>query len=279
VSVNPTGLSPGTYKGSITVSSLVAAGSPQTIPVTLTVAAANIQVNPGQLQFTHIVGNASPTAQTVSVTSAEGSVPVGVSVASGGNWLAATLSQSSTPASLFVLVNPTGLAVGNYSGSITISSTAASNSPLTLPVKLVVSLSPTVAVTPASLSFAAQAGGSAPPSQTLALGSSDTPFPFTVATTSTGNWLSASASGSAMPSTLIVSVNAASLAAGTYNGSIAVTATGASNSPLTIPVTLTVSPATLLTATPTSLSFAFQVGGATPTAKTIGLTTSDSTLV
>ena len=68
------------------------------------------------------------------------------------------------------------------------------------------------------------------------------------------------------------SVNTAGLAAGTYTGTVTVTAAGATGSPKTIAVTLTVNPATpVLAVTPASLSFAGTAGGASPAAQTVNV--------
>ncbi|MFN7919855.1 MAG: hypothetical protein U0Q16_07140 [Bryobacteraceae bacterium] len=61
-------------------------------------------------------------------------------------------------------------------------------------------------------------------------------------------WLTASPSNGTAPSNVSVGVSTAGLAAGTYNGTVTVTAPGAPNSPKTIAVTLNVaavSPASL----------------------------------
>src|SRR5262249_51400308 len=55
-------------------------------------------------------------------------------------------------------------------------------------------------------------------------------------------WLSVSPTSGTAPSAPSVSVNITGLTAGTYNGAITVSATGATNTPVTVPVTLTVNP-------------------------------------
>jgi uncharacterized protein (TIGR03437 family) len=100
------------------------------------------------------------------------------------------------------------------------------------------SLSPTISSTPNSLSFAYQSGGAPPPAQTLSLsGSSPVAFSVTIAG---GNWLSVTPSQGTTPATLVVSVNPTGLGAGTSKGSITLSASGATDSPQTIPVTFTV---------------------------------------
>jgi hypothetical protein len=61
--------------------------------------------------------------------------------------------------------------------------------------------------------------------------------------TDNASWLTVSPASGTAPSTLTASVSISGLTAGTYNGAITISATGATNSPLNIPVTLTVNAA------------------------------------
>jgi Subtilase family/Viral BACON domain len=99
---------------------------------------------------------------------------------------------------------------------------------------------PTIGVNPSSLSFSATAGGSNPASQSLTISNTGG---GTLNWTASANqtWLSVSPTSGTAPSTATVSVNITGLAAGTYNGAITISATGATNTPVTVPVTLTVS--------------------------------------
>ena len=74
-------------------------------------------------------------------------------------------------------------------------------------------------------------------SQTLAITNSGGGT-LTWSASSNQTWLTLSATSGTAPSSVTVSVNSAGLAAGTYNATITITATGATNSPCTVPVTL-----------------------------------------
>jgi hypothetical protein len=100
--------------------------------------------------------------------------------------------------------------------------------------------SPTIGVNPTSFSFSATAGGANPSSQSLSITNTGGGT-LTWSATTTQPWLSVSPTSGTAPSSATVSVNITGLAAGTYNGAITVTGTGATNSPVTVPVTLTVS--------------------------------------
>ncbi|MGH9847153.1 MAG: BACON domain-containing protein, partial [Blastocatellia bacterium] len=133
--------------------------------------------------------------------------------------------------------------------------------------------SPTIGVSPSSLSFTATAGGANPANQVINISNTGG---GTLNWTATDNasWLSTGPASGTAPSALTASVNMAGLAAGTYNGAITISATGATNTPVNVPVTLTVTAAggaELITnggfegsSTPWVLSGAFRSTGAYP---------------
>ena len=276
VSITLNNLAAGIYNGSIKVTATGASNSPVTIPVQLNVTAApTISANPGSLSFSYqLLSGTNPPNQTASVTASGGAaIPftAAASTSSGGNWLSVSPSSGNTPATLTVSVNTAGLAAGVYNGSITLTSAQASNSPQPIPVTFTVTAAPTIQTSSNSITFAFQTGGSNPAPESLTVTSSGAALNFTASasTTSGGNWLSVLPTGGTTPSTLTVSVNATALAVGTYNGSITIMAAGASNSPVTVPVTLTVSAQPSLTTAPSALSFNFTIGGSVPASQSV----------
>jgi Subtilase family/Viral BACON domain len=99
--------------------------------------------------------------------------------------------------------------------------------------------SPTIGVSPSSLSFTATAGGSNPASQTINITNTGAGT-LNWTATENGSWLTISPVSGTAPSTLTASVNISGLAAGTYNAAITISAAGATNSPVSVPVTVTV---------------------------------------
>jgi glucose/arabinose dehydrogenase len=96
-----------------------------------------------------------------------------------------------------------------------------------------------LSVTPGSLAFTGQAGDANLASQTLSVtnaGGGTLPW----AASGNATWLSATPSSGAAPSTVSVSVDISGLAAGTYDGTVTITSTGATGSPKNVPVTLSV---------------------------------------
>jgi uncharacterized protein (TIGR03437 family) len=120
VTVNPAGLAPGTYDGTITVTP--AGGTAQTVAVTLTVSGAgSLVATPASLAFAYNASGSAPAPQTVSVTSSGQAVAFTATPSSSGGWLSVTPSGGTTPATLSVSVNPGGLQGGTYSGTIALS--------------------------------------------------------------------------------------------------------------------------------------------------------------
>jgi hypothetical protein len=229
-----------------------------TTPETLMLSASSLIFN---------ASGATVPTQAVQVTSSGPSIPftTSVSTVSGGNWLTATPPGGSTPLPVTVGVNPAGLVVGTYMGTVTIASTGATNSPLTVAVTLNVTVvapptPPTLVLSSAALNFTAPVGGTALPKNVQVTSSDSSAVVFTAAaaTKSGGNWLSVSPAAASTPSAEMVSVALTGLAAGTYSGTVTFTSSGASNSPVLLNVTLTVTSTTPPPPTP-SVQFSFNV--------------------
>jgi uncharacterized protein (TIGR03437 family) len=139
---------------------------------------------------------------------------------------------------------------------------------------------PQMTVSPPSLSFTIQAGGAnIPADQTITISSTTSAvlnYAATAAVQSGGNWLVIkSASGGSTPGSITVGlVNFTTLAAGPYSGSITIRSQ-ASNSPVVVPVNLTVLVVPNLTVNPSSFTVG-QVGssGATVTRQAIVVSSS-----
>jgi uncharacterized protein (TIGR03437 family) len=257
VSVDPfSGLAPGSYNGTITINQTLK------IPVTVTVTTALVAA-PSSLSFsTQQVGTTAPAppVQTINVTSG-GSIPFSAVASSSGNWLAVSPPSSTTPAALSVSINPAGLAAGNYTGSITLSSLAAPN--VTIAVNLTILPPLMFTLSPASLSFQATSAFPQPPSQTVSVFSNVPAALFATATAASGNtWLTVAQSAAQTPVALTISVQAG-LAAGTYSGQIALSTAKGGPNVATIPVNYTVAApqSATLQVSPDTLTFSSAQGG------------------
>lgn len=273
VSVNTSGVTAQTYTGTIQLTSGVA--STVNIPVTFTVT--QLSASPTLLTFAAVTGsNPNPNFQSVSVTSANGSLAFTAAAAttSGGNWLSVSPTSGSTPGNLTVTVTSASLADQSqpYQGTVTITAGGAS---VVVNVQLTVGAD-VLNTSPSSLTFTYQIGSPAPAAQSLQVTTTTAGSTFTAAPSSGATWLSiAPPAGGTTPGTLSVSINTSGLSAKTYTGYVVVTDADASNasSPpyYQVPVTLTVTPAPPLTATPSSVSFTYQPGGSAPANQTVAL--------
>lgn len=206
-----------------------------------------VTVSVQAVSFSATVGGSSPAAQKFAV-SARGRTQFSISASAQTgrvNWLSITPSGNLTTNQTITVSAAAGrLAAGTYSGSILVN---ANGRTTTIPVTLTMRSSTPPAqlsVTPSSFTFQATAGSAAPPVQTLSVSASSRTTFTAKATGISGstNWLSISPSGSQTTNTQItVQVQQGSLAAGTYAGSIALTANGATT---TVPVSLVVASAT-----------------------------------
>jgi hypothetical protein len=89
------------------------------------------------------------------------------------------------------------------------------------------------------MSFTANLGQAAPPSQTLAV-TNPGPGTFAYTTSTDATWLSATPASGSTNSNVTVAVNSTGLSTGTYTGHVIISAGGVSNSPQSIPVSFVV---------------------------------------
>src|SRR5579871_2104983 len=160
VTLNPETLPVGTYKGTVTVTSPNLPS--QVIHVTMVVASSNITATPATLTLTEPLGG-SPAIQTVQITGIPNGTTIGAQTTtlSGAGWLSATTSSNTVT----VTADAAHLQPGPYSGVVTIIAPGAGNSPLYIPVTFTVTAANSLTLSPTSLTFNFQMGGSVPPAQ------------------------------------------------------------------------------------------------------------------
>jgi uncharacterized protein (TIGR03437 family) len=135
VAASITGLSAGTYNGNIAITP--SGGTVLNVPVTLTVNAAPfVSATPTNLSFTFRAGGTAPAAQQISVSGNGASLSFAATASSTGNWLQVSPPSGSTPATVNVTVNTTSLAVGDYTGSVTIAGANGATGSTTVSVAL-----------------------------------------------------------------------------------------------------------------------------------------------
>ena len=289
VKVNVTGLTPGTYNGQVTFTT--SAGT-ATLPVTFVMGQPTTPImatTPTSLTFSGVVGQPNPAAQPVSVTNSGGGTLLWQATATttvGGAWLSVTPKTGSLSSKQSGSISVTtavisGLIPGTYTGTITITGTdgsgnAAVGSPQSIPVTFTVAPPCTIAAAPVALTFAGLVGGANPQAQPASISASGActnalNWSAAVATTSGGAWLNVTpATGGVSLSaaaTTDVGVSLTGLGAGSYTGTVTITATDSVTnkpvgSPQVIMITLNVTAPPQLSVSPTSLTFNITTGTA-----------------
>jgi formylglycine-generating enzyme required for sulfatase activity len=216
-----------------------------------------LSASPSALTPSCLVGQ-NAAAQTFNVWNS-GSGSFMYTVSEGTSWLSCTPTNGTTTGGYDIITvnyGTAGLAAGTYNGTITVTAAGASGSPKTISVTLTVNPpSPQLSVSSTTLTPICTAGQDAASQSFDVWNSGGASMSYTV---SEGlSWLSCtptSGTSSGEHDTITVNYSTAGLAVGPYNGTITVTAPGATGSPQTINVTLTVNPApSQLSVTPTSL--------------------------
>lgn len=290
VSVNSQSLTAGTYGGFVQVSS--SDGNSTVAPVTLSVTASGLMLLtavPPNLTVDFPAGATSPISRDIVLsTTGMQAGSVSTTVTTSSPMLSTTVSPTSpaisptTPATVSVSISPTGLTPGRYYAALAFGAPGTGGTLSLITVNVggtggggMISASPT------QVALNGQLGSTNPISQSLQLsasGSSPVAFTVTSATTSCGAaWLSVSPTSGSTPATLSVQANPGALPAGSCQGSVSILANG-STTPLTIPVSLTLSAGANLTVPATGPNFTYQVGGTAPTAQSIAISSSGNPL-
>lgn len=219
---------------------------------TLVSEAVAFPVSPSTLTYTASTQNPTPGPQTITF-SKKSMVARAWKASHDAAWM--TISPSSGTIAreedqVTVQVSAVGLAEGTFNGtvSIGIEDKRGKTQVMRVPVTFVVTGGtttpvPSILLSPTNLIFSGTAGGTAPPSKLFSL-TNPTGGTLNWSLTESAAWLGLNVT-SGTTTTEIDSISAnistAGLAAGTYTTAITVTASGASNSPQILPVSLTLS--------------------------------------
>ena len=251
VTVDRTGLSAGDYSGTVTVTS---DGGNEAITVSMSVPAPPLlAVNPTSLDF-----GASETSLSVTITNG-GDQTLEWSVSDNQDWMSVSPTSGSTTAEqdiVTVTVDRNGLAAGDYSGSVTVTSNGGDQV-----VAVSMAVAPELSVSANQLDF----------------GLTNDQLSFNITNTGQGvlswsisddqAWISVSpTSGSTTTETdpTQVTVDRTGLSAGDYSGTVTVTSDGGNEA---ITVSMSVPAPPLLAVNPTSLDF-----GASETSLSVTIT-------
>lgn len=247
---DPTGLSAGTYTGSVQVTDPKASNSPRSVSVTFTVAAvvaAAIQLSSPTVTLSVQQGNAATTTATCTATSATatalGTLSLGTITGTGSTGVTASVTGN--------VITVTGAsaaltsASSPYTATVPVIDATASNSPQNITVTLNVApvsppATPTMALSSPSVSWSVTEGTSATRTTTVTVSSINA---ASLGTTSVGTITGTAASGvttSVSGHVVTVTYTLGAAAPGSYTASVPILDTLADNTPLTFTVNVTV---------------------------------------
>jgi subtilisin-like proprotein convertase family protein len=250
INYDTTGLSAGVHAATITISDTNASNDPQTIGVTLTVdpPPPAISLSPSSLTQSCPLGE-NAASQTFEVWNSGGST-LSYSITEDTSWISSTSPSSGTSTgehdTITVNYETTGLAEGVYEAIIVIASPDAANSPQHISVAIDVIQVPTISTYPLAFTNSCNQGTNAF-AQDLEVWNSGTGT-LSYSVSDDASWLNCSpANGTSTGEvdSITVYYETAGLDAGTYNATITISDTNASNDPLLVSVELNVYPAQL----------------------------------
>jgi len=129
---------------------------------------------------------------------------------------------------------------------------------------------PAIGASPPSLTFTATQGGSNPAPQSLSI-SNTGGGSLTWNASENAAWLTLSPGTGTGAGTVALTASTGSLTVGTHTGTVTLTG-GSGVTPVTVPVSFTVSAAPTITLSPSNLSYTATQGAANPTNQTVGIT-------
>lgn len=206
---------------------------------------------PSSLTASCVNGGSNPADQTIDLTVTGDGGEAAISFSDDSSAISETLSggaaPQNTPQTMTVAFGGcSGLSVGTHNLTISVTSgtTYVVNSPLTIPATVTVAADPLIAASPASVNFTATVSGANPADQTVTISRTVSGDLGTITEDSAGGWLTVSPTTATgiTSQDLTLSVDIAGLSAGQHTATITIPSTGASNTPLTVPVLLAIDP-------------------------------------
>jgi uncharacterized protein (TIGR03437 family) len=241
-------LAPGTYQGTIQITSQGLLNNTATIQVTLILTSqSSVTVTPStSLSFNEAQSGSLPAAQTVTLSGSLGStfltvVTTGQSVPA---WLQVTPAtgafSASSPATLTFSLLPNALTQGTYSSQVAISFQSSSIPAVTIFVSLTVGPpSSAIVATPSALTFSYVTGAALPAPQSVAISNpASGSLSYNISAIS-DSWITVTPSNGSTPGSVSVAIDPRSLSPGSYTGSFTLTASGVSS--ITVNVSVFVS--------------------------------------
>jgi len=239
---SPTEVDVGPHAIKVTVSDGNGGTDSHTWNVTVTTSVPAIGRGPAALSPSCTQGQ-DAAAQTFEVWNAGGGT-LNYTISDDAAWLSCAPAAGGSAGEhdeIIVTCDTDGLAAGTHNATITIAAAGAANGPQTVSVALTVNALPSIGCSTGSLAPSCTQGANAAGQSFTVRNSGGGTIDWSVS--DNAGWLSCSpSSGSSTgeSDTVEVTYSTSGLAAGTYNATVTVTAPGATNTPQTIAVTLTV---------------------------------------
>ncbi len=283
VNVDIAGLAPNMYVDSIQVAAPAANNSPKWVRVHLMVNPRPkvLVVTPLNLNFAVTVSSPVAAPKTFDV-SEQGGAAIAYAASESATWITLTDGAGTTPKTVTVNVDGTGLSVGTYEDTIAVVA-AATNSPQKVAVKLVVSSCPVLVGDPLSFNLVGLVGDSLTLSETVSVTSSGSNLDFAAAATPN---FAFDPVGGITPGVVGFQFKKAYATAGTYTECFTIGTTGelvpADCDPSSVQVCIHVTvnePPKHLVVSPTSLDFTALLGGPNPEAKPFLVSEQDDAVV
>jgi len=256
-SVNPTGLTSGIYRTTITLTPNYLLTPPIQIPVSLYVSdqpVPMISATPASLVFAGTYKGPPPPPQTIAIAGlADFTVRVDQGIVTDGNWLKVTPTGGTGPATLTVSVDLSTVSVYGATGTIFV---YGPRNTITIRVSLSVA---GLSSTPAAVTFSVKTGSQA---QNSVIAISTRAPAYTG--TPTTPWLKTSISNSGVT----VTADPSGLLAGTYTGKITLSAPDMPSADVPVTLVLWDTPPPIKV-TPSALTFIYPIGGPPPPPQTV----------
>jgi len=236
VTINSAGLAGGTYHDDIVVTAPGALGSPAHVSVTLTVLAPGLAVTPDSIKESASAGSTTPVTTTLRVINS-GNGSITWTATKTQPWLTLSTTTGGAPADVVVTLDPTGVPPGIQQDTIVFTSPEALNGPVKVPVEFDITV-PGLVVTPPSISATSEATENKKQQFDLDV-SNSAGGPLAWFASADAPWIAVEQAGFT-PSRLTVTLDPRDLSPGAHTGTVTITAPGAANSPMLVPVQLTI---------------------------------------
>jgi len=270
------------YTGKITIDS-DGDDSPQDVTVTVNVAEPDqpvLEVTPRGLTFQVDEGGAAPDTKPISITNT-GTGSLDWTATPSDAWINVSDPSGSAPTIVNIGIDPTTLTADNspYTGAVTIAADGATGSPIdvAITVEVLGPDQPVLEVLPLAMTFEVDEGGPAPDTKPMSISNAGTGTMDWTAGKSAA-WITLDSLGDTAPSIVNVGIDPTTLTADAspYNGSVTITADGATDSPQIVAITVLVTPPSALVLVPDTMTFSATFGEANPSARNLSIASSGS---